>query len=88
MAEAPIRRLTDSYCGSKHLVRASRREPSIPGAWHEFVSRVFAEDLHAKRAEARANAATRALEAAPLSIGVIGPALAAANSNMREWLRG
>jgi len=55
-----------------------RTQPVGPDRVHEFVSSIFADDLHAKRVGSLADAAVGALEAAQLAVGVIGRALAAA----------
>ena len=47
---------------------------------HEFLSRVFAEDLHAKRVESLANGALGVMRSAALAVSLIGQALAQARA--------
>lgn len=60
------------------MVRVMRTQAIGPDRVHDFVSSIFADDLHAKRVASLADAAVGALEAAQLAVGVIGRALAAA----------
>jgi hypothetical protein len=55
-----------------------RTQAIRPDRMHDFVSSIFADDLHAKRVASLADAAVGALEGAQLAVGVIGRALAAA----------
>lgn len=47
---------------------------------HEFLSRVFAEDLHAKRVQSLANGALGVMRSAALAVSLIGQALAQARA--------
>jgi hypothetical protein len=47
---------------------------------HEFLSRVFAEDLHAKRVQSLANGALGVMTSAALAVALIGQALAQARA--------
>ena len=47
---------------------------------HEFLSRVFAEDLHAKRVQSLANGALGVMTSAALAVSLIGQALAQARA--------
>jgi hypothetical protein len=47
---------------------------------HEFLSHVFAEDLHAKRVQSLANGALGVMTAAALAVSLIGQALAEARA--------
>jgi len=47
---------------------------------HEFLSRIFADDLHAKRVESRANGALGVMTSAAPAVSLIGQALAQARA--------